>query len=273
MPVHLAVHVVAGQEHPLDRVDSVPVERQRRSAVVVGSLRRLYDLPQVELAVLDPTVVTVAQQVVELVDVCGAGHDVALDAAAGPVPGPREQVGDPLACVLAQGLADRLVVADDRGGDLLVDVTATGEILEHHLADVRERPVPEVVAQCGEPDLGLVLGAHPQGVRKPACYVARPDAVLEPGMSGTGVDKVGHRELLHAAQPLERRAVHDPPLGRLDRDQAVHGVPDLRAAHPCPSGPALRPGRPHGHLERHASTVSPQGRHDAPGHCTERHLA
>jgi hypothetical protein len=110
-----------------------------------------------------------------------------------------------------------------------VDVLAAGEVLVDHLADVREGTVTQVVAECRQPHPCLVLEADAVG--ELAGDVAGADAVLEPRVPRPRVDQVGHGQLLHPAQPLERPAVDHPPLlGRQD-DQPMDGVSDLAACH------------------------------------------
>ena len=104
---------------------------------------------------------------------------------------------------------------------------ALGRVGERRVAEIVEehrqaQRLPEAVAVRGlQVELGRERVEHARGHRH------RPKPVGIPGVGRSGKGQVGEAELLHVAQPLVLRAVHQRALVRSDLDGAVDGVADV----------------------------------------------
>ena len=113
-----------------------------------------------------------------------------------------------------------------------------GGLRHDALGGVRERRVAEVVEEHRQPQRlpePLAVGARQLELRRErvedACrHRHRPQTVRIPGVRRAGEREVCEAELLHVAQPLVLRAVHQRPLVRSDLDGAVDGIADVHRA-------------------------------------------
>ncbi len=100
---------------------------------------------------------------------------------------------------------------------------------------VRERRVPEVVEEDGEAQrlaeavavVRIQLELRRERVEHPGGHGHGAEAVRVAGVGGAGKGQVREPQLLHVAQPLVLRAVHQRPLVRRDGDGAVDGIADV----------------------------------------------
>ena len=95
------------------------------------------------------------------------------------------------------------------------------EIVEEHREPQR---LPQAVAiAIGQVEL------RRERIEDPRRHRHRAEAVGVAGVCRAGKGEIGEPELLHVAQPLVLRAVHESALVRADLDRAVDGVADVHA--------------------------------------------
>jgi hypothetical protein len=206
VPVHVAVHLVLGEEQGFHRGQALLPEGQGRR--VVDELHGVDEAVDIDIAVGDAAHERVALEVLDLVEVEGSG-DEALER----VGALASYQGQDIACGtrakrLGQDLGDG-ALEDQRTGDVLV-VRRT-DLLQ----GMGERIVADVVEEHGRANEGRVL--LEEGERA-AGEVIGAEGVLKARVGRAGVDEVGEAELADIAQALHGIRVEQPQGERLDTD-------------------------------------------------------
>ncbi len=226
--IDLRVHVRAREQVLLDGVAAAAVvddESPRAGPDGVGIVRdldRVDDPVEVVGRVARAGVMTVAQQVVEAIDVELRRHQLARVAGdVALVPERAQRVGQRGVERGERGV-ELAILGDDARAPVLVVVAR-----QHVLPRVRERTVADVVEQRRDLDVARDRRREVEPPRHPLRDVERPERVAEPRVLGAGVHQPREPHLLDAPQPLHRGGVEqlgDRPVRALELDQAVHRV-------------------------------------------------
>src|SRR5688572_26459008 len=64
-------------------------------------------------------------------------------------------------------------------------------------------------------------------IERSPCEIHDSERMLEAPMRGSGIDLIGHRQLMNVLEPLNRWAVHQLPLQVVEADESVDGAADL----------------------------------------------
>ena len=236
MPVDLAEHDVAGEDHEFRGRAALVGDRQRPAGGVEAERREQPLLVEVP-AVGDAGMQAVAGEIVHLVDVDRSREQRLQDAGGGIGGGARDQfrhAGGSEPPVVGEHRG-HVTLRDDGGHQRLVP----GQLRQPQVLDrVAVGPVAHVVQQrrgherrgvglADGRDEPVVAGQPPQKLQRQPVGSQR---VLEPGVHGPGIDECHETELRDPGEPPQLGGVQQPPHPRRQRDGHVRRNPDAADA-------------------------------------------
>src|SRR5664279_690472 len=240
--IDLRVHVRTREQILLDRVHAAAIVDDEIERIISASntrdLDRVNDPVEIVGRVARAGVVTVAQQVVETIDIELRADQLAREVRLVVFAPERLQRLRKIRLERLERLDELRILGRDPRAPAFVIVTR-----EHVLPRVRERTVADVVEQRRDLDVTRDLRVELEPARDSLRDMKRPERVAEPRVLRTGIYEPREPHLLDAPQALHRERfdqLGDRSILTLELDEPVDGVAENAVLHAVILAPLLR---------------------------------